>query len=123
MHVGGDNAKYRRYIYSLLNVHSRLQGVRDKQRLGTKVYCDARGRPGTCDRDIMGSYVYFKQTVVLQVDNWQKWRWWQRMHREVVTVYDQVIGPGKTLQRPSFGEAANWYRGDRSVVLTRACYK
>ena len=40
-----------------------MHGVRDiRIATGYEVCCDTRGRPGIYDRDIIGSYIYFKTT-------------------------------------------------------------
>ena len=60
MQVGGENARYRRYRVQLTKrTLARSKGERYVA-TGYKFCCDTRGRPGLYDRDMIGSYIYFK---------------------------------------------------------------
>ena len=60
--VGGENAKYRRYRVQLAK--RTLASAKGERHVATgyKVRCDTRGRPRIYDREIIGSYIYFKTT-------------------------------------------------------------
>ena len=58
--VGGENAKYGRYRVQLAKRTLACANGERYVATGYKVCCDTRGRPGIYDRDIIGSYMYFK---------------------------------------------------------------
>ena len=62
LQVGGENAKYRRLRVQPAKRNLACARGERHAATGYKVCCNTRGRPGTYDRDIIGSYMYFKTT-------------------------------------------------------------